>query len=138
MEPVRQELLLSAAGAWGACCSNLVSCRVMLRAERARAWNLFAGKLIPCFSGNKARQEYDKVDKTEAEEIQFSSGFIGIDDLNTFPLADIHRTSQGIDESGLIEFYVVGKDFSWCYVVTHELDMCGPYFCYAPTTKMVT
>lgn len=46
MEPVRQELLLSAAGAWGACCSNLVSCRVMLRAERARAWNLFAGKWL--------------------------------------------------------------------------------------------
>ena len=46
MEPVRQELLLSAAGAWGACCSNLVSCHVMLRAERARAWNLFAGKWL--------------------------------------------------------------------------------------------
>lgn len=116
---------------------RLKTCRV--GAKRGEfLWNLFAGKLIPCFSGNKARQEYDKVDKTEAEEIQFSSGFIGIDDLNTFPLADIHRTSQGIDESGLIEFYVVGKDFSWCYVVTHELDMCGPYFCYAPTTKMVT
>ena len=85
-------------------------------------WNLFAGKLIPCFSGNKARQEYDKANKVGAEEIQFSSDFIGYDDLNTYPLSDEHRTARDIDKSGLIEFYVIGKDFEWCYVVTHEGD----------------
>ncbi len=27
------------------------------------------------------------------------------------------------------EFYVVGKDFKWTYIVTHETDMgFGPYF----------
>ena len=95
-------------------------------------WNLFAGKLISCLSGDKARQEYDKANKVGAEEIQFSSDFIGYDDLNTYPLSDEHRTACDIDKSGLIEFYVIGKDFSWCYVVTHEGDLCGPYFCYAP------
>ena len=95
-------------------------------------WNLFAGKLISCLSGDKARQEYDKANKVGAEEIQFSSDFIGYDDLNTYPLSDEHRTACDIDKSGLIEFYVIGKDFAWCYVVTHEGDLCGPYFCYAP------
>ena len=94
-------------------------------------WNLFAGGLVPCFSGDKARQEYDKVNKVGAEEIQFSSNFISFDDLNTYPLSDVHGTANDIDQSGLIEFYIIGKDFSWCYVVTHELDMCGPFFCYA-------
>lgn len=91
-------------------------------------WNLFAGKLISCLSGDKARQEYDKANKVGAEEIQFSSDFIGYDDLNTYPLSDEHRTACDIDKSGLIEFYVIGKDFAWCYVVTHEGDLCGPYF----------
>ena len=93
-------------------------------------WNLFAGGLIPCFSGDKARQEYDKVNKVGAEEIQFSSDFICFDDLNTYPLSDEHGTARNLDQ--LNEFYIIGKDFSWCYVVTHEGDLCGPYFCYAP------
>lgn len=95
-------------------------------------WNIFAGELIPCFAGDRARQEYDKVDKVGAEEIQISNYFIGEDDLFSYPLSDMHETSHGIDESGLLEFYIIGKDFSWCYVVTHEGDLCGPYFCYAP------
>lgn len=39
-------LLLSAVGAFGACRSNLVSCGAALRAERARAWNLFSEKWL--------------------------------------------------------------------------------------------
>ena len=58
LEPVRQGrlpgawsqrgsgLLLSAVGAFGACRSNLVSCGAALRAERARAWNLFSEKWL--------------------------------------------------------------------------------------------
>ena len=44
-------------------------------------------------------------------------------------------TSSDIDDCGLIEFYVVGKNFEWCYVVTHELDLCGPYFCFKRNSK---
>lgn len=92
-------------------------------------WNLFAAGLVPCFSGDKARQEYDKADKIGAEEIQLSSNFIDHDDLNTHPLSHEHESARNVDQ--LIEFYIIGKDFSWCYVVTHEGDLCGPYFCYA-------
>ncbi len=46
LEPARLWLLLSAVGAFGACRSNLVSCGAALRAERARAWNLFSEKWL--------------------------------------------------------------------------------------------
>ncbi len=93
-------------------------------------WNLFSCELLPCFSGNKAREEYDKANKYQAFEIQYDNGFIG--DKETLPLSKEHLTAFDIDSSHLIEFYVIGKDFSWCYVVTHELDRCGPFFCYKP------
>ena len=92
-------------------------------------WNLFAAKLVPCYEGELARREYDKADKTLAEEIQYDNCFFD-GDKNSHVLSKKHLTARGIDESGLMEFYVVGKDFSWCYVITHELDLCGPYFCY--------
>ena len=93
-------------------------------------WNLFGCGLLPCLSGNEAREEYDKVDKNEAFEIQYDNGFVG--DEATLPLSQEHMTSAGIDTSRLAEFYVVGKEFSWCYVVTHEFDRSGPFFCYKP------
>lgn len=94
-------------------------------------WNIFAGKLIPCYEGGKARDIYDSVDKSDAIEICYSGhNKIVTDDVETSAIKEKHKTAKGIDEDGLIEFYVVGKDFKWCYVVTHELDLCGPYFSY--------
>lgn|SRR5690554_5281800 len=92
-------------------------------------WYIFSQNLYPCFEGIKAKNEYDCVDKTNAFEIQYDNGFIG--DRQTNFLYDVHLTAKGIDEDELFEFYVIGEDFSWCYVVTHERDLCGPYFCYA-------
>lgn len=97
---------------------------------RGYLWLLFNEKLVLCFEGDRARAEFDRVDKTEAFEIQYYNGFLG--DEETSPLKKEHLTSTGIDDSCLPEFYVIGKEFSWCYVVTHEFDLCGPYFCYAP------
>ncbi|MBQ8308712.1 MAG: DUF4275 family protein [Clostridia bacterium] len=101
-------------------------------AKKDFLWNLFATKLIPCYEGNEARNEYNKADKIGAEEIHFDNGFLGVDDKNSIMLSSEHMTAEEIDALGLIEFYVIGKDFSWCYVVTHELNLCGPYFCYKP------
>ena len=36
-------------------------------------WNLFAANLVPCFSGDEARQEYDKADKTNARLIEYDA-----------------------------------------------------------------
>jgi hypothetical protein len=69
--------------------------------------------------------EYDRLEKAEAVEIVYDNGFE--DNDNARPLSEDHDTANKIRDAGLMEFYVIGKDFSWCYIVTHELDACGPY-----------
>lgn len=69
---------------------------------------------------------YDSIDRSGAIEFQYDNGFMG-DDIST-PLSKENDSSIKIQNNGLIEFYVIGKDFSWCYIVTHERDGCGPYF----------
>lgn len=95
-------------------------------------WNLFASELVPCYKGDRARKEYDIADKFDAEAIQYSNGRIGYDDECTRKLQNEFISASAIDRAGLMEYYIIGADFSWCYVITHELDLCGPYFCYKP------
>ena len=59
-------------------------------------------------------------------EFQYDNEFMS-DDVS-IPLSKENDSSMKIKNNGLIEFYVIGKDFSWCYIVTHERDGCGPYF----------
>lgn len=93
-------------------------------------WNLFASKLVCCFEGDEARKEYDKVSKDNAIEIQYDNGFLGIGFNEISPLPNEHYSSLEIDNVGIPELYVLDKDFSWCYIITHEFNLCGPYFCY--------
>lgn len=91
-------------------------------------WMVCNHNLIKHLSGIDAKQKFDEVDKSSAFEIQYDNGFIG-DDV-ACPLDKNHISSKLIEQSNLIEFYVIGKNFSWCYIVTHEKDDCGPYFIY--------
>lgn len=93
-------------------------------------WNVF--QLVPCYEGNQARIEYEKVDKTGAVEVLYDSPCMRVGEFYCGELEKVHNTAEGIDNSGLVEFYIMGKDFAWCYVVTHAGDSAGPYFCYAP------
>ena len=95
-------------------------------------WLSFNYGLIPCFEGDEARREYEKVDKTGAVEVLYDSPCMRVGEFYCGELEKVHNTAEGIDNSGFVEFYIIGKDFSWCYVVTHEEDFAGPYFCYAP------
>ena len=99
--------------------------------KKGLLWDIFAAKLVPCYTGDEARRLFDSVDKTGAIEIHYAGhNRFFEDDIATSDLSDEHMQAKGIDDSGLFEFYVIGKDFEWCYVVTHELDLCGPYFCF--------
>ncbi len=89
-------------------------------------WMVCEHDLVKHLSGTEAKQKFDEVDKSGAFEIQFDNGFFG-DEIACL-LDKNHISSKLIDESQLVEFYVIGKDFSWCYIVTHEKDWCGPYF----------
>ena len=99
--------------------------------KKGLLWDIFAAKLVSCYEGNNARTFFDTIDKTGAMEIHYSGhNRFGKDDKATSVLSCNHMKSKDIDDSGLIEFYVIGRNFEWCYVVTHELDLCGPYFCF--------
>ena len=89
-------------------------------------WMICEHDLVVNLKGNEAMVAYDNVDKIDAIEFQYDNGFLG-DDV-AIPLSEDNDTSEKIKKSGLIEFYVIGKDFSWCYIVTHEPNACGPYF----------
>ena len=89
-------------------------------------WNAFEYDLVPNLKGVEAAMAYDKADKHNAIEFQYDNNFMG--DNFSVPLSNNNDTSKKIFESGLIEFYVFGEDFSWCFIVTHEPSSCGPYF----------
>ncbi|MBE6655955.1 MAG: DUF4275 family protein [Ruminococcaceae bacterium] len=99
---------------------------------RGYLWHLFSNSLVPCFAGDKARDAYDVANKTDALQIQYD---YGLGDEIMLPLSPSYVTASKVDQYGYTEFYIIGKDFSWCYVITHELDSCGPYFCYNPNLK---
>lgn len=88
-------------------------------------WNVFGHKLYPCLEGDQARNEFDCVSKQGASEIHL---YWTNNSSNLIPLTLEHNSSLKIDLEGLTEFYVIGKNFEWVYVVTHEMDDAGPYF----------
>ena len=100
--------------------------------KKGYLWLGFNYGLVPCFEGNEARREYDKADKTDAFQVLSECAFLRPGEFCCERLERELLTAEGVDNSCLAEFYIIGKDFSWCYVVTHEFDGAGPYFCYAP------
>lgn len=96
-------------------------------------WKICDYGLVSCYIGTEAMSAYNKADKTDAVEIQYDNGFIGGD--VTCPLSEEYNAAEKIRENCLPEFYVIGKDFSWCYIQTHEMEMCGPYFIWRDIEK---
>ena len=85
-------------------------------------WHIFSWELLEknqYLIGNKAKKAYNKIDKT---------GAIYMDWFNDEPPKDLIpdlNTAKALDD--YTEVYVVGKNFEWTYIKTHE-GMCGPYF----------
>lgn len=106
--------------------------------KNGRLWNLFAAKLVPCLEGEKARKEFDKANKTNAQMMEYDSCwmfcFPPYKNPCATPLLPEMFTAHGVDEHLYPETYIFGENFSWCYVTTHT-DSCGPYFCYNPNRK---
>lgn len=92
-------------------------------------WHIFSFELVTHLSGYSARNEFDKIDKEGAKEILYmpykQDGLFTCKELQPH-----HAISYKIESENLCEFYVIGKNFSWVYIVTHEGNYCGPYFAY--------
>ena len=85
-------------------------------------WHVFSWELLDkkaFLTGNSARKAYDQIDKHNALCIDW------FDDDETKNLTAKLSTASVLDE--MTEIYVIGSDYSWTYIKTHE-SMCGPYF----------
>jgi len=86
-------------------------------------WHVFSWKLLKkeqYLSGDNARAAFDRADKSGGEYI------IWFEQDETAPLPEEGFTAAALEE--LTEVYVVGRNFEWTYIKTHEGDFCGPYF----------
>lgn len=91
-------------------------------------WHIFSWRLVPdgCFKErDAARAAFDRADKTGAKYM-----FLWSDARMPAMLPERYFTAAAIENSDDCgEIYIVGKNFEWTYVVTHETSCgCGPYF----------
>ena len=87
-------------------------------------WHAFSWELVPegaYLMGAAARRAFDEQNKDSAIAIDPFE-----DNPKTVSLTDGLRHAAAIEE--LTEIYIVGKDFAWTYIKTHEGGL-GPYFC---------
>ena len=85
-------------------------------------WHIFSWELLDkklYLSGDDAKIAYNQIDKTDAFYIEWFK-----DQCTKNITGDFH-TASALDD--FVEVYVVGKDFEWTYIKTHE-SICGPYF----------
>ncbi len=87
-------------------------------------WHLFTWGEVPCLQGDDARKAFDDLQYEEA--IRFYDGYSG----HIEEVSEIGKISaKAVDKDRESDVYIVAKDFSWTYVRTHEIGLCGPYFC---------
>ncbi len=85
-------------------------------------WHVFSWRLLnddQYLIKNEAKQAYNKINKKDAIFINW------FEDKDTKDITCDMYEANALDD--YIEIYVVGRDFKWTYIKTHE-DMCGPYF----------
>lgn len=85
-------------------------------------WHVFSWRLLnddQYLIKNEAKQAYNKINKKDAIFINW------FEDKDTKDITYDMYEANALDD--YIEIYVVGRDFKWTYIKTHE-DMCGPYF----------
>ena len=70
--------------------------------------------------GDEARKAFDKIDKRGAMYISW------FDHDHTKDITWELNTAEAFDK--FTEVYVVGKNFEWTYIKTHEDGAFGPYF----------
>lgn len=85
-------------------------------------WHIFSWELLSenqYLLGNEAKEAYDNIDKNGAIYIKW------FEDNHTKDITQDFISANDLDN--FVEVYVVGKDFEWTYIKTHE-STCGPYF----------
>ena len=107
---------------------NITKSQYEERIHNQYIWHAFCYGIIPkgtYLEGDEARNAYNGINKNGAICMQF-----GFDEFATPLTADFDRADKIETPDGdYAEFYVVGKDFTWTYIVPHETGIgLGPYF----------
>lgn len=85
-------------------------------------WHIFSWGVVNegrYLVGDDARAAYDKIDKRGASYIEW------FEDDHTKDITWDLGSAKALD--AFVEIYVVGKEFRWTYIKTHEGNL-GPYF----------
>lgn len=107
---------------------NITKSQYKKRIDKQFIWHAFSWNIIPkenYLEGDEARNAYNNVDKNGAICLQ-----LWFDETTTLLTKDFDSAEKIETPDGdYAEFYVVGKNFSWTYIVTHEGSWgLGPYF----------
>lgn len=96
--------------------------------RRQYIWHAFTYNIISkdkYSEGDEARIAYNNADKAGAKMLQLDFEDTPVDLTEEFDAAEKIESPDGL----YAEFYVVGKNFSWTYIVTHETGIgIGPFF----------
>ncbi len=93
-------------------------------------WHVFSYKLVSeedFLSGEEAVRAFEQADKTDAITLWRDDPT-----AEPLPISDKLSTVKGLNKQR--ETFVVGQNWEWTYVSTHENGWCGPYFCRKKTT----
>jgi hypothetical protein len=114
---------------------NMTESFYQRRIHNQFVWHVFSYELIPAESflqGDAARQAYNKVNKNGAICFQLFCD----DEPKPLPKEFDSAEKLEIADGEYSEFYAVGKDYSWTYILTHETCAgLGPYFMFADKSK---
>ena len=119
------------AGKWKRAFARGVSEEVMLEkidAPGCFLWHAFTWGNAPCSEGAAANAAFDKADKEGAFIAEMSS-FHGGGKKIEYSFRKCPPGLKSSELSDAAEIFVVGKNFRWTYVVTHESSCgLGPYY----------
>jgi hypothetical protein len=89
-------------------------------------WHIFTWGKVSCLEADSARQAFDQLEFERA--IMFTGGYTFDNETNINDLGYVTKSSASASElEDIDDVYIIGEDFSWTYVHTHEPE-CGPYF----------
>ncbi|AWD67618.1 DUF4275 family protein [Priestia aryabhattai] len=87
-------------------------------------WHAFSYEKLPCLQGEQAVQAFEQQAKYDCYLFfEHEEEVLKLSKCRQLTNADL----SGNTNMYLEDLYVVDKDFTWTYVITHE-SSCGPYF----------
>jgi hypothetical protein len=87
-------------------------------------WHVFSNDVLTCKKGQSAKKTFNRIMKDECYIFyQEFNTVLFLENASNLTSEDIMNQYEGC----ICDIYVVDKDFTWTYILTHEEDY-GPYF----------